>query len=142
MTVIALMPTGSGLSRRSCRRRSAPACPRMRSIRKSVSRTTVSLHPAGLRHDAPAEPFPEGPIRGSQPTGGLLVEDSHEIEERELPCQPVDDVAEALALSLQGLQPGVRPLREVDRLRRHRVYMCVCCLNACGFPAEADERPP
>src|SRR2546427_1985184 len=46
MTVIALTPTGSGLSSRSWRRAAAPACPCMRSMRKSVSRTTVPLHPA------------------------------------------------------------------------------------------------
>src|SRR3990170_465811 len=97
----------------------------MRSMRKSVSRTTVSRHPAGLRLNAPAEPLAEVPLRRPQPPGGVLVEDTHEIEERELSRQAVDDVAEALFLSLEGVQPRVRPLREVDRLRRHRVCICV-----------------
>src|SRR3990170_696510 len=119
MTVIALIPTGSGRSRRSRRSASAPACPRMRSIRKSVSRTTVSRHPAGLPVDAPARPLPELLLGGPEALGGLLVEDPHEFEERELPRQPVDDLAEALPLPLEGVEPGVGALREVDRLRRH-----------------------
>src|SRR3990172_5541443 len=125
MTVIALIPTGSGLSRRPRSRGSAPACPRIRSIRKSVSRTTVSLHPVGLRLHSLAEPLPEGPLRRPQEAGGLLVEDPHQVEERELPGEPVDDVAEALALPFEGLQAGVGPLREIDRLRRHRVCIRV-----------------
>src|SRR6266542_1587881 len=126
MTVIALTPTGSGLSSRSPKRAAAPACPRIRSMRKSVSRTTVSRHPAGLGVEALAEPLAEPPFRGTEPGGGAPVEDPDEFEERELPRQPVDDVAEALALPLEGVQPGVGALREVDRLRRHVcVYVCM-----------------
>src|SRR6266571_4604585 len=97
----------------------------MRSIWKSVSRTTVSRHPARLPFRAAAEPLPELALRRPHPSGGLVVEDAYELEEGELPRQPVDHVAEALAFPFEGLQPGVRALREVDRLRRHRVYVCV-----------------
>src|SRR2546422_6973580 len=125
MTVIALIPTGSGLSKKPCKTDVAPGWPLIRSIRKSVSRTAVSRHPARLGLHALPEPLPEISLRRPQVAGGLLVQDAHELEQGELPRKPVDYVAETLTVPFQGMEPGVCALREIDRLRRHHLCMCV-----------------
>lgn len=84
----------------------------------------VSSHPAGLGFQALAEPLPEVPLRGAQLPADALVENPHELEERELARQTVDDVAEALPLPLEAWRRAYAP--SVRLIVFVAIVLCMC----------------